>query len=328
MSDDDAIATDKTAYLPGTGTATSANVSSYSRGINGLLIDLQGGGTHGSISLANILSDFTFKMGNNNTPTTWATAPSPISVSVRAGAGVGGSDRVELIWADNAIKETWLEVEVLATADTGLPALATSGTLAGIGDVFFFGSAVGDDFNGETTIAFTNSTDDLDARNHPGVATITNIYDYNKDGFVNASDSLICAATPAVSASSTSATRPAPDADPNASPSASPSVTTAATPTTSSGDSGIASALTALATTNVSSGQIPSWIASRLSNINLNTGVAATLIDDLAKAAEGQGLEAKLARTILVDADKVADVLNLDDALLDSVLDDLGLQLH
>ena len=328
-SDDGAIAPDKVAYLPGAGTATSVNVSSYNKGINGIMVDLQGGGTHGSISVANILSDFTFKMGNNNTPSTWATAPSPISVSVRAGAGVGGSDRVELIWADNAIKETWLEVEVLATADTGLPALATSGTLAGVGDVFFFGSAVGDDFTGETTIAFTNATDDLDARNHPGVATITNIYDYNKDGFVNASDSLIARGNPgSIRFINISNPPSAPDADPNASPSASPSVTTAATPTTSNGDSGIASALTALATTNVSSGPIPGWIASRLSNVNLTTGVAATIIDDLAKAAAGQGLEAKLAKTILVDADKVADVLNLDDALLDSVLDDLGLQLH
>ena len=86
---------------------------------------------------------------------------------------------------------------MLATPDTGLPTpLATSGTLAGVGDVFFFGNAVGDDLSGETTIAFTNSTDDLDARNHPGVATITNIYDYNKDGFVNASDSLIARGNP------------------------------------------------------------------------------------------------------------------------------------
>ena len=76
----------------------------------------------------------------------------------------------------------------------------------------------------------------------------------------------------------------------------------------------------------MSSGQIPGWIASRLSNINLNTGIAATIIDDLAKAAAGKGLEAKLARTILVDADKVADALHLDDTLLDSVLAELGLE--
>ena len=62
--------------------------------------------------------------------------------------------------------------------------------------------------------------------------------------------------------------------------------------------------LTALATTNVSSGQIPRWISSRLSNVNLNTGIAATIIDDLAKVAEGKGLEANLAKTILVDPTK------------------------
>ena len=102
---------------------------------------------------------------------------------------MGGSDRVELIWADNAIKETWLEVIVKANTDTGLAQQA--GEPTGVGDVFFFGDAAADDFNGESTIAFTNATDDLDARAHAGVATITNIYDYNKDGFVNASDSLI-----------------------------------------------------------------------------------------------------------------------------------------
>ena len=152
------------------------------------MVNLQGAGNHGSITLANILNDFTFKVGNNNTPSTWATATSPISVSVRAGTGMGGSDRVELIWADNAIKETWLEVIVKANTDTGLAQQA--GEPTGVGDVFFFGDAAADDFSGETTIAFTNATDDLDARAHAGVATITNIYDYNKDGFVNSTDSL------------------------------------------------------------------------------------------------------------------------------------------
>ena len=326
-TDDAAIAPDKSALLPGAPTATSANVSSYSKGINGIMVDLTTtSGNHGSITLANILNDFTFKVGNNNTPSTWATATSPISVSVRAGAGTGGSDRVELIWADNAIKETWLEVIVKANSDTGLAQQA--GEPTGVGDVFFFGDAAADDFNGETTIAFTNATDDLDARSHAGVATITNIYDYNKDGFVNSTDSLAARVSGSIRFIKVANPPAAPDAD----PSASPAVTTAAVPSSSTGgdsassDSGIASALTALATTNVSSGQIPGWISSRLSNINLNTGIAATIIDDLAKAAEGKGLEAKLARTILVDADKVADALHLDDSLLDSVLVDLGLE--
>ena len=187
-SDDGAIAIDKTAYLPGTGAATVASVSSFIRGINGIMVDLQGAGAHSSISLANILNDFTFKMGDSNAPDTWATAPNPISLSVRAGAGTGGSDRVELVWADNAMRETWLEVQVLANSDTGLES----------SDEFFYGNAPGDDFIGETTLFATSAQDDVDARAHIGTATITNLYDYNKDGFVNASDSVSARVTGAL----------------------------------------------------------------------------------------------------------------------------------
>src|SRR5262249_14485420 len=44
FSDDNAIATDKSAYLPGSGATTFANVSSYTLGINGLMIDVTGAG--------------------------------------------------------------------------------------------------------------------------------------------------------------------------------------------------------------------------------------------------------------------------------------------
>ena len=47
---------------------------------------------------------------------------------------MSGSDRVELIWADGAITQKWLEVIVKGTADTGLAA----------NDVFFFGNEIGD----------------------------------------------------------------------------------------------------------------------------------------------------------------------------------------
>ena len=78
--DDNAIATDKVAYLPGAGPATFANVSSYSKGINGIMVDIAG--SHPSITAA----DFIFQVGNNNAPSTWAMADAPIAVSVRAGA--------------------------------------------------------------------------------------------------------------------------------------------------------------------------------------------------------------------------------------------------
>jgi hypothetical protein len=43
-----------------------------------------------------------------------AAATSPSTVTVRSSAGVNGSDRVELIWADGAIQQQWLEVTVKA----------------------------------------------------------------------------------------------------------------------------------------------------------------------------------------------------------------------
>ena len=189
--------------------------------------------------------------------------------------------------------------------------------------MFFFGSAVGDDLSGERTTAFTNSTDDLDARSHPGVATITNIYDYNKDGFVNASDSLIVRnGSGSVRFINIGNPPSAPDVDPSATPNAAPAM---ATSSGSSPDVGIATALSEMTGRTTSGIQIPPWLANRLANINLNTGIAATTIHDFECAAEGTGPAAKLARRILVDADKIADALDLDDHLLDSVLTDLGL---
>ena len=37
-------------------------------------------------------------------------------------------------------------------------------------------------------MAITSSTDENAARSHSGTATVSNIYDFNKDGFVNSSD--------------------------------------------------------------------------------------------------------------------------------------------
>ncbi|HOB97656.1 MAG TPA: cadherin domain-containing protein, partial [Verrucomicrobiota bacterium] len=91
ISDDTAIAPDKQALLPGQ-TATFVNYTSYSRGINGIMIDIAG------LAGTPTVDDFGFKVGNNNDPTTWAQAPLPTSISVRTGAGVDGSDRITLIW--------------------------------------------------------------------------------------------------------------------------------------------------------------------------------------------------------------------------------------
>jgi hypothetical protein len=146
VSDDAAITTDKTAYLPGAGLAVFGNVSSYSRGINGIMIDLAGGGDHELISLSTLASDFVFRVGNNNTPSSWAPAPIPNAVSARLGEGISGADRVVITWADGAIKNQWLEVQVLPTSRTGLTAT----------DVFFWGNKIGD-IGSPTATSFTTT---------------------------------------------------------------------------------------------------------------------------------------------------------------------------
>jgi hypothetical protein len=186
-SDDAAIAADKAAYLPSSGAATFANVTSYSKGINGIMIDLAG--THGTLSAA----DFTFKVGNNNAPSGWSTAPASATVTVRAGAGTGGSDRVEITWADGAILDKWLEVVVRGNDAAGGNNLNTG---LAASDIFFFGNARADSGAGDTaTQATVNATDELAARNNPhgqfDNIPVTNLHDYNRDGVVNVTDALL-----------------------------------------------------------------------------------------------------------------------------------------
>ena len=188
FSDDNAIAPDKTAYLPGIGVATYSTVSNYSRGINGVMVDLTSG--HGAITA----DDFTFKVGNNNSPSLWGAATAPTAVTTRVGAGTGGSDRVELLWANNAIQKQWLEVIV-----EGNDALGGFNTNTGLASsyVFLFGHALGDTGTGNTATAFVvNSTDEQSARNNPKSvlgtpALITDVNDFNRDGNVNATDQQI-----------------------------------------------------------------------------------------------------------------------------------------
>lgn len=182
--DDAAIATDKSALLPG-GAATFDNITSYNRGINGLMIDISG--SHPEITAG----DFEFWVGNSNTPQSWSPAPAPIIITVRGDAGIAGSDRVEILWADGAIKKQWLQVIVHANERTGL---AQS-------DVFYFGNAVGDSSLGNTaTHATVNTTDELGARNNPQSVfnniPLTNRFDYNRDGAVNTSDGLLARNNP------------------------------------------------------------------------------------------------------------------------------------
>ncbi|MEX2115038.1 MAG: hypothetical protein WD845_17725, partial [Pirellulales bacterium] len=147
-NDDLAIAPDKTALLPGAGQAVLANITSYTRGINGIMVDVSGTGTHTSINV----NDFVFKIGANNSPSLWSPAAGPAAVSVRPGAGYRGADRVVITWSTNAIQNTYLEVAVLPTGNTGLAATGTTvdpdgaggAAAVALGDVFFWGHLMGE----------------------------------------------------------------------------------------------------------------------------------------------------------------------------------------
>jgi hypothetical protein len=170
----------------GPGPSTFANVSSYSRGINGVMVDLTG--AHGAISA----SDFIFKVGNNNSPGSWTTATGPTTISVRAGAGVNGADRIELVWNPNDIQKTWLEVVV-----KGNDTLGGSNTNTGLdhSDVFFFGNALGDSGAADAGAYSVNSADEISARSDPhslgNPAPITNVNDFDRDGLVGSTDQII-----------------------------------------------------------------------------------------------------------------------------------------
>jgi hypothetical protein len=159
------------------GVASFANYSGASLGINGIMVDVAG------LTGALVPGDFTFRMGNDNAPGGWAAAPAP-TITVRKGMGTGGSDRVELVWADHQIQNAWLQVTLKADAATGL----------GTPDVFYFGNAIGESGNNPADAA-VNSGDLIAVRDHPtsfgNPAPLTSPYDFNHDSAVNSSDLII-----------------------------------------------------------------------------------------------------------------------------------------
>ena len=169
-SDDAAVATGKAALLPGQA-ATFANITSYSRGLNGVMVDILGLPERGELTAA----DFVLATGDG---VTWSSSPQPRSVSVRRGAGAGGSDRVTIVLADNAVRNAWLRVTVLANGRTGLAAP----------DQFYFGNLVAETGSGE---AFkVDAADVISTRRsmHTRVPAQVARHDFDRDGAVNVRD--------------------------------------------------------------------------------------------------------------------------------------------
>ena len=173
-NDDNAIAPDKQALLPGQ-TATFANYTSYDKGIYGIMVDID------SLTGKPTSSDFQFRVGNDDNPVGWAAAPVLLSVDLRSGAGISGSDRVTVLWSSNAIEKQWLQITVLSTSTTGLLSA----------DVFYFGNAIGESGNSNLDAQVTSMDWDIptgENHNFLNPAAIDDAYDYNRDQDVYTSD--------------------------------------------------------------------------------------------------------------------------------------------
>jgi len=177
-ADDVAIATDKRALLPG-GTADFRNYTAYSRGINGVMLDI--GSLPAGVTELDALVDFEFEVGNDNDVENWLAAPQPADVDLRFVAG--RPPRVTITWAGEAIQNKWLRVTVKDTADTGLVAP----------DVFYFGNSTGE--VGDAADGLVTYSDLIQTRNDINLTAAVDVdsrFDFNRDRYVDYSDLILC----------------------------------------------------------------------------------------------------------------------------------------
>ena len=184
VDDDRAIAPDKAALLPGQ-KASFSNVTSYSRGINGLMVDIAN--LPGTVTITG--ANFAFATGKGDGK--WAEAPAPALVTLRRGAGAQNSDRVTVTWADNRIVNRWLRV----TVSPGAP---VAGTGPVNHDVFYFANLrgeVGDVSKIDPSRLTVSVSDQLATRRamYRGTAPLDSDHDHNRDGRVNVLDYAISA---------------------------------------------------------------------------------------------------------------------------------------
>jgi ELWxxDGT repeat protein len=169
--DDLAVATDKEALLPGQEPSFD-NVTSYARGINGVMFDV-----NTRFAVFDELR-FSFKVGPGGPPSGWAAAPQPLEIVRRSDHLPLDLGRYEITWADGAIKNQWLQVTVEAV---------TGGVTSAI-DVFYFGNLVGDAGSTGTTMR-VDAADYSQTRAHlRTLADVDDPYDFNRDGRVDTLD--------------------------------------------------------------------------------------------------------------------------------------------
>lgn len=171
-----AIAPDKHALLPGSGTATLANYTTYAKGLNGIIIDA----CH-MTRVPVLEQDIWLAMDNvlGVAPTDWVTpAPAP-TMQLFPGEGVKGSDRLVITWANNEIPNCkWVLVWLFAgDGSLGIP----------LDDAFVFGNAIGD-VNGDGYASSQDFDSVMQNPTIPNGAAIDNIRDMNRDKRVSSGD--------------------------------------------------------------------------------------------------------------------------------------------
>jgi probable HAF family extracellular repeat protein len=174
--DDNAIPPDKEPLtFPGR-PASSLNVTSYSKGINGIMVDVSDPGR----TLRDV--EFEFRVGNSDDPSAWTPAPPALDVPhTRPAAGEQRGDRWTVTWPDRSIRNTWLQVTTILTDCSGEQAR----------DVFYYGNLPGDTgLPGVATDLAVTARDLVFTRlavsDKP--ASIASRLDHNRDGRVNVLD--------------------------------------------------------------------------------------------------------------------------------------------
>ena len=170
-ADVNAIASDKQALRPGQ-TASFSNVTSYTKGLNGIVVQFDG------VPPAELVAgDFVFRAGNNADPSTWTAAPVPTWVGlIHATGNNAGATRYAITFANYAVRNTWLQVTVKANARTGLSSP----------DVFYFGNLPGDTGSLPLRVDVIDYVRTRYAANTG--AAINSPVDFDRNGRVNAND--------------------------------------------------------------------------------------------------------------------------------------------
>ena len=163
--------------------SSASNISNFDRGINRVIVDLEN-----FVRPELNLSDFDFRIGNSENPNDWLVLDdsSGLLPSVSTIAGPSSNlTRAVLDFADDSIRNTWLQVTVKANGNTGLDSDHT----------FYFGNLIGNAIDGNLSPgdqAYVNRADTNRILANAGNTTAaTERFDIDRNGSVDGFDAAI-----------------------------------------------------------------------------------------------------------------------------------------